>query len=157
VHKSIDITPENIQLYGITGFPSPFGVGGISVPRGGQDSDSVRLGGEYTFRLGKYFFQARTGFAYETSGIQLAYVSPLTIDGKKWSASFGGGLYIGPHWRFDGVLSHVFADDVTVTPQQAAVPQVNPVKGNPSPTHSVNGGTYKSRADVVGVGLAYVF
>jgi long-chain fatty acid transport protein len=158
VHKSIDITPENIQLYGITGFPSPFGVAGISVPRGGQDSDSVRAGGEYTFGFAKtYRFQLRWGVAYETSGIQQAYVSPLTTDSKKWSASLGGGLYIGPHWRLDGVYSHVFADDVTVAPQQAAVPQVNPVKGNPSPTHSVNGGTYKSRADVVGVGLDYVF
>jgi long-chain fatty acid transport protein len=157
VHQSIDIAPTNILLYGITGFPSPFGVSPISVPRGGQDSSSVRLGGEYGFGLGSYRLQARAGVAYETSGIQQAYVSPLTIDSNKVSASIGGSLYIGKHWRFDGVLSHVFASDVTVSAQEAAVPRVNPVKGNPTQTQSVNGGSYSSRADVVGVGLAYAF
>ncbi len=157
VHQSIDITPKNILLYGITGFPSPFKVAGISVPRGGQDANSVRFGGEYTFAIGRDKLQARAGVAYETSGIQQAYVSPLTIDSSKWSLSMGGGLYIGTHWRFDGVLSHVFASDVTVSPQDAAVPRVNPVKGNPTQTQSVNGGSYSSRADVLGVGLAYTF
>jgi long-chain fatty acid transport protein len=157
VHQSIDITPTNILLYGITGFPSPFGVSGISVPRGGQDSNSVRLGGEYAFPLGDYRLQARAGVAYETSGIKEAYVSPLTIDSSKFSASIGGGLTIGKHWRLDGVLAHVFASDVTVTPQEAAVPRVNPVKGNPTQTQSMNGGQYSSRADVLGVGLEYRF
>ncbi len=157
VHRSIDITPENIRIYGITGFPSPFGVSPISVPRGGQDSNSVRLGGEYEFDLSGYQLQARGGVAYETSGIKQAYVSPLTIDSDKWSASIGGSLYLGKHWRFDGVLAHVFASDVTVSPQEAAVPRVNPVKGNPTATPAVNGGSYSSRADVLGVGLQYVF
>jgi long-chain fatty acid transport protein len=157
VHKSIDITPENILLYGITGFPSPFGVAGITVPRGFQDSNSVRLGAEYAFAVGDYRLQGRAGVAYETSGIKEAYVSPLTIDSNKFSASLGGGLYIGKHWRLDGVIAHVFASDVTVTPQEAAVPRVNPVKGNPTQTQSVNGGSYSSRADVLGVGLEYRF
>ena len=156
-HQSIDITPQNIQLLGVTGFPSPFAVSPISIPRGGQDSNSVRLGGEYTFPVGDYKLQTRLGFAYETSGIQAAYVSPLTIDSSKELISIGGGLFIGQHMRLDAVLSHVFASDVTVTPQEAAVPRVNPVKGNPTQTASVNGGTYASRADVLGVGLQYKF
>jgi hypothetical protein len=73
------------------------------------------------------------------------------------SASIGGGIYVGKHWRFVGVLSHVFASNVTVTPQEAAVPRVNPVKGNPTATQAVNGGSYSSRADVLGVGLQYIF
>jgi long-chain fatty acid transport protein len=72
-------------------------------------------------------------------------------------ASLGGGLYIGEHLRLDAVYSHVFANDVTVSPQEAAVPRVNPVKGNPTQTSAVNGGTYSARADVVGVGLQYRF
>ena len=157
VHQSIDITPENIQLLNVTGFPSPFAVSGISIPRGGQDSNSVRLGGEYKFAVGDYKLQSRLGLAYETSGIQTAYVSPLTIDSSKVLASLGGGLYIGEHVRLDAVYSHVFASDVTVTPQEAAVPRVNPVKGNPTQTASVNGGTYSARADVIGVGMQYRF
>ncbi len=157
VHQSIDITPENIQLLNVTGFPSPFAVSGISIPRGGQDSNSVRLGGEYKFAVGDYKLQSRLGLAYETSGIQTAYVSPLTIDSSKVLAALGGGLYIGEHVRLDAVYSHVFASDVTVTPQEAAVPRVNPVKGNPTQTASVNGGTYSARADVIGVGMQYRF
>jgi long-chain fatty acid transport protein len=57
----------------------------------------------------------------------------------------------------DAVYSHVFASDVTVTPQEAAVPRINPVKGNPTQTASVNGGTYAARADVLGVGMQYLF
>jgi long-chain fatty acid transport protein len=157
VQKSIDITPENIQLLNVTSLPSPFAVSSISIPRGGQDSNSVRLGGEYKFAAGDYKLQPRVGLAYETSGIQTPYVSPLTIDSSKFLASLGGGLFIGERWRFDFVYSHVFASDVTVTPQQAAVPRVNPVMGNPTQTTAVNGGTYSARADVLGVGMQYRF
>jgi long-chain fatty acid transport protein len=156
-HQSIDITPDNVLLYGVTGFPSPFAVSGISIPRGGQDSNSFRLGGEYKFAVADYKLQARAGVNYETSGIQEAYVSPLTIDSSKVAASIGGGIFIGDHWRLDAVYSHVFASDVVVTPQEAAVPRVNPVKGNPTQTAAVNGGTYSSRADVLGVGMQYRF
>jgi len=157
VHQSIAIAPKDILLYNVTGFPSPFAVSSFDIPRGGQDSNSFRLGGEYKFPVDQYWLQARAGIAYETSGIQEAYVSPLTIDSDKVTASIGGSLYIGEHWRFDAVYAHVFASDVTVTPQEAAVPRVNPVKGNPTQTAAVNGGTYTARADVLGVGLAYSF
>jgi long-chain fatty acid transport protein len=156
VHQSIDVAPENIRLSGVTGFP-PLAVASISLPRGFQDSNSVRLGGEYAFPVSEYVLQARAGVAYETSAIAEPYVSPLTIDSNKFTASIGGGLYIGKHWRFDAVYAHVFEADVTVTPQEAAIPRVSPVKGNPTPTQAVNGGTYSSRADVLGVGLTYAF
>jgi long-chain fatty acid transport protein len=156
-HQSIEVTPRDILLYGVTGFPSPFGVSPISLPRGGEDSNSLRAGGEYRFEVGGYHLQVRAGLAYETSGIKEAYVSPLTIDSSKVSSSIGGSLYIGRHWRMDGVFSHVFASDVRVSPQEAAVPRVNPVKGNPTQTQSINGGAYSARADVVGVGLEYRF
>jgi len=156
-HHSIDVTPDNIQLLNVTGFPSPFAVSPISIPRGGQDSNSVRLGAEYAFELGEYRLQPRIGFAYETSGVEEAYVSPLTIDSNKVLLSFGGSVYLGKHWRLDGVISHVFASDVTVTPQEAAVPRVNPVKGNPVQGTGINGGQYTSAADVLGVGMQYKF
>lgn len=156
-HHSIDITPNNIQLLNVTGFPSPYAVSPISIPRGGQDSNSIRLGAEYRFKAGDYLLQPRVGFAYETSGIQEAYVSPLTIDGTKFLLSLGGSIYLGEHWRLDAVLAHVFESDVTVTPQEAAVPRVNPVIGNPTQTAAVNGGTYSARADVLGVGMQYKF
>ena len=157
VHQSLDVTPSNIQLLNVTGFPSPFAVAPISIPRGGQDSNSIRVGGEYKLPVSDYFLQLRAGFAYETSGIKQAYVSPLTIDSNKVTLSIGGGLFIGRHWRLDAVLAHVFASDVTVTPQEAAVPRVNPVLGNPTQTAAVNGGQYSARADAVGVGMQFLF
>jgi long-chain fatty acid transport protein len=157
VHQSIDVTPTNIQLLNVTGFPSPYGVAPISIPRGGQDSNSIRLGGEYKLPVSDYFLQLRAGVAYETSGIKEAYVSPLTIDSSKVALSIGGGLFIGKHWRLDAVLAHVFASDVTVSPQEAAVPRVNPVQGNPTQTASVNGGQYSARADAIGVGMQFLF
>jgi long-chain fatty acid transport protein len=157
VHQSIDITPTNVTLVGVTGFPSPFAVSPISIPRGGQDSDSVRLGGEYTLPVDDYRLQLRAGVSYETSGIKEAYVSPLTIDRSKIATSVGAGLYIGKRWRLDAVYSHLFASDVTVTPQEAAVPRVNPVQGNPTQTATVNGGRYSSSADSIGVGVQVLF
>ncbi|HEX8791006.1 MAG TPA: outer membrane protein transport protein [Polyangiaceae bacterium] len=156
-HQSIDITPTDVLLYNVKTLPSPFAVSSISIPRGGTDSNSVRLGGEYMIPVDDYRIQVRAGVGWESSGIQEAYVSPLTVDSSKVTAAIGGGLYIGKHWRLDAVLAHVFASDVTVTPQEASVPRVNPVKGNPTQETAVNGGHYSSRADVVGVGLQFLF
>jgi long-chain fatty acid transport protein len=157
IHHSIDITPDNILLYNVTGFPSPFGVSSISLPRNFENANSYHIGGEYSFEVSGYKVEARAGFSYEESAIPNAYLAPLTIDLNKYTPSIGGGIYIGEHWRFDLVYSHVFTTDQTVSPAEAAVPRVNPVKGNPTQTENINGGTYSARADVIGVGLNYRF
>jgi long-chain fatty acid transport protein len=157
IHESIDITPDNLALVGITGFPSPFGVSPISIPRKFQDSDSFRLGSEYGFKAGNYVIDLRLGVAYETSAIPVAYVSPLTTDGNKLIIGLGGSLHIGEHWRLDATYARVAHFDVTVSPDEAAVPRVNPVRGNPTDTEAVNGGNYSSRANVFGVGMNYTF
>jgi long-chain fatty acid transport protein len=156
-HESIDITPDNIKLYGVTGFPSPFGVSPISIPRHFESSNSFRVGGEYAFKVADYVIDARLGFNYETSAIPNAYLSPLTIDLNKYTLGIGGGIHIGAHWRLDAVIAHVFTSEATVDPAEAAVPRVNPVKGNPTQAEAVNGGKYAARADVVGVGVNYKF
>jgi long-chain fatty acid transport protein len=156
-HHSIDIRPDNIAITGITGFPSPFAVSPISIPRNFDNSNSYRLGGEYTLALGSYQLDLRVGINYETSAIPNAYLSPLTIDLNKTLLGFGGGLHIGQHWRLDGVYAHVFASDTTVSPAEAAVPRINPVKGNPTATEAINGGIYSARADVLGIGVVYKF
>jgi long-chain fatty acid transport protein len=157
-HTSIDVAPDNIKMYGITGFPSPFAVAPISIPRNFQDTNSVRLGGEYGFDLGGgKILDARAGVNWEESAIPPAYVSALTIDSTKITTAIGAGLHVGEHWRFDLTAAHVFASDVTVAPDQAAVPRVNPVKGNPTRTEAINGGTYSARADIIGVGMEYRF
>ncbi len=158
IHHSIDIVPDNITLTGITGFPSPYAVTPISINRNFQNSNSIRLGGEYSFPVSDYLLDARVGINYETSAIPEANLSVLTVDMNKVTASIGGSIHIGKRWRFDAVYAHVFASSVTVTPQEAAENRINPVQGNPvsSPT-AVNGGTYSATADVLGVGLNYKF
>jgi long-chain fatty acid transport protein len=156
-HSSIDIHPDNIKLLNVTGFPSPFGVSNISIPRNFQDSNSFRLGGEYRVRISDYDFGFRAGINYEKSAVPNAYLSVLTIDLDKVTTGIGGSIYIGDHWRLDAVYAHVFASDTTVSAQEAKVPRVNPVNGNPTPVEAINGGTYSATADVLGVGVQYKF
>jgi long-subunit fatty acid transport protein len=126
------------------------------MPRGFVDSQSVRLGGELWYTLGDYRLATRLGIAYETSAVPTPYLSLSSLDFDKWTASLGGSLYIGPHWRFDGTWAHTFIDSVYVDPSIAKIPRINPIKGN-APFEPVNGGTYKASADLFGVGLNYLF
>jgi long-chain fatty acid transport protein len=159
LHDSIDIRSENIKLYDITGFPSPFGVAPISLPRNFQDSNSFRGGFEYS--TNSIFPSNRTdlraGLSYETSGIPEEWVSPLTYDANKIIGSAGGSLHVGEHWRMDAVFSIVLLDGTILDPAKAQVPRVNPVKGNPTKTEAINGGDYSARAVILGVGAQYKF
>ena len=157
VEKSLDIVPNGIQLDGITGFPSPYNINPISVPRGMKDSNSIRLGGEYRLPIASGLLEVRAGIAYETSSIATAYVSPLTVDNSKVVASIGGSIFVSDHLRLDGVLSHTFQGDVQLAGADARVPIINPVNGNPVRPDYVNGGTYHANLWVIGGGLEYRF
>ncbi len=159
LHDSIDIRPENIRLYDVTGFPSPFGVAPISLPRNFQDSNSFRLGGEYSLKnlVPGQWVDIRGGVSFETSAIPDAWVSPLTYDANKVIASLGAGIHVGPRWRFDASGALVLLEGTQVAPGDAAVPRVNPVRGNPTDTEAINGGDYSARAIVLGVGTRYQF
>jgi len=159
MHDSIDIRSENIKLYDITGFPSPFGVAPITLPRNFQDSNSFRLGTEYSLKglIREYWTDLRAGISYETSGIPPEWVSPLTYDANKIVGSAGGSVHVGEHWRMDAVAALVLLNGTTVDPAQAQVPRVNPVSGNPTKTEAINGGDYSARAIILGVGVQYKF
>jgi long-chain fatty acid transport protein len=156
-HQSIDITPTDVSLVNVTGFPSPFHVAPISIPRNFRDSNSLRLGGEYRLSLFHCPFTLRGGAAYEQSAIPNAYESPLTVDLDKITASLGASITLYSHLRLDVLVAHVFGQSTTVSPQEAAVPRVNPVSGNPTATEAINGGDYSARSDVFGLGMAYQF
>jgi long-chain fatty acid transport protein len=152
-HQTIDATPEGITIDGVTGLPPKLGVPQITIPRDFRDSDSVRLGGEVHFPIdASYAMDVRAGVAYETSAVPPAYLSLSSLDFDKWILSVGGSLYVGKRWRFDAVLAHVFAQGVTVDPDQAQIPRINPLPGS-APLEAVNGGRYDASADVIGVGL----
>jgi long-chain fatty acid transport protein len=156
VHDSIDLTPEGVAIEGIAGLPRRVPLPSIRFPRNFQDSNSYRLGGEYTFQLWGYAMDLRTGMSFETSAIPREYLSLLTIDMDKITLAVGGGLHIGEHWRFDMTYAHLFASTVDVPAASAKIPRVNPIAGN-APFEAVNGGKYVAAADLLGVGVQYTF
>jgi long-chain fatty acid transport protein len=159
LHDSIDLRPENVTLRDVTGFPSPFGVAPISLPRNFQDSNSFRLGGEHSMRglLSDNWIDLRAGVSYETSGIPQQWVSPLTYDANRLIGSVGAGIHFREHWRVDAMAALALLDGTVVPPDQAQVPRVNPVAGNPTKTEAINGGEYSARAIILGVGINYRF
>ncbi len=155
-HKSIDAQPDGIYLEGITGAPKSVAMPNISIPRNFNDSDSFRIGGEWLYLVGGYRMALRTGLSYETSAVPKAYMSLSSLDFVKTTLSLGGGLFIGKKWRFDAVVAHTFAQDVDVSPDEARIGRINPLKGN-APLEAVNGGKYTATATLMGVGLNYTF
>ena len=123
----------------------------ISIPRGGQDSSSVRWAAT-KFPVGDFKLQrASAGLRDERDPD--AYVSALTWIAARCQLARRGLVFIGERLRLDAVYSHVFASDVTVTAADAAIQRVNPVKGNPTQTTAVNGGRYSVQGDVIGLGM----
>lgn len=161
-HDRIDITPRNLAIEGITGLNgigSPFKVQAISLPRGFQDSNSVRLGGEVLLpkNVAPTPLTIRAGLAWESSAVPKDYLSPLTVDLDKVVVSLGAGLQALPRLRLDANLSYVFTPETYVDPREAKVPRVAPVTGNPTDTQAVNGGTYAVTAFVLGAGCRYTW
>jgi long-chain fatty acid transport protein len=156
VHDAIALTPNGVAIEGISGLPRRVPIPSIRFARGFQDSNSFRLGGEYTFEMWGYPMDLRGGVSYETSAIPRPYLSLLTIDMDKVTLAVGGGLHIGDHWRFDMTYAHLFASSVNVSANEAKVGRINPIAGN-APFEAVNGGRYAASADLLGVGVQYTF
>jgi long-chain fatty acid transport protein len=155
LHDTIDITPTDLTLVGVTGFPSPFPVSKISIPRNFKDAHSFRLGGEYRIQLKGWSLDVRLGFNFDQSGVSKGYLSPLTVDLDKITIAGGVGINVSARWRFDAVYARVQGFDTFVDPNDAKVPRINPVHGNPTPVEAINGGKYSAAANVVGVGFNY--
>ncbi len=157
MHDNITVTPKDIVLRNIPGFPNPYPLAEQVIPHNFRNAGSVRLGGEYGIPIGNYKLTVRGGLSYETSAVPAEYVSALTVDGQKIATSLGGGLHVG-HWRFDLVYAHIFEFDTDVDPRDAKGPLLIPVKAStPEPTHTVNGGHYSVAGNVLGLGLMYQF
>jgi long-chain fatty acid transport protein len=157
IQKAIDVHNINTNLDGVAAGVTPnVHIPDIAFPRNFQDSNSFRLGAEYHYTLGGYPVDTRLGVNYETSGVPADYLSLSSLDFDKVTLSFGGSLYVGKHWRLDGLFAHLFAVGVFVPAEEAKIGRINPLNGN-APFEPVNGGTYKASADLIGVGLNYRF
>jgi long-chain fatty acid transport protein len=154
--RSINAQPEGITITGVTGLPPSIGVPMIVFPRNFKDASSYRIGAEYSLARNGYSFDFRSGLSYEESAVPVPYVSLLSLDMSKVTASFGFGLHFARHWRVDLLYAHLFCSDVYVSPSVAQIPHINPLNGN-APLEPVNGGTYKAEADLIGLGANYAF
>jgi long-chain fatty acid transport protein len=156
--QSIDVTIKNVNLDNVGGgaLPSKVPIPNIVFPRGFQDSNSYRLGAEYHNHVDHYPFDVRAGVSYETSAVPTDYVSISSLDFNKVTPTVGASLYVTPEWRLDAMYAHVFAASTYVDPNEAKIPRINPIAGNPS-FEPVNGGTYTATAELFGVGLNYKF
>lgn len=160
VQKALAIDPTTLQFTGITGFPSPFNVPAVSIPRNFQPANSFRIGGEATvvnmpessFRL-----DVRAGLNYETSAIPDDYQSALTTDLSHVTMGLGVGFWPIKRFRLDAMYAHLFSFSVDVDPKTAGISAVNPLKGNPTVPIPINAGHYSSSTNVIGLGAAYKF
>lgn len=156
MHDEIVIEPEGTALRNVVGLPDPYYVPTVHIPRHFQDTGAVRLGAELTPEVFDYYWAIRAGASFESSAIPSEYLSVMTIDLPKVTLGVGMGLNIGSA-RFDLTYAHIFGVAVDVDPATAQVPVLSPVKANVSEPHTINGGSYAARADVLGIGMRYQF
>jgi long-chain fatty acid transport protein len=161
VHKALAIEPTSLSFNNITGFPSPFNVPPVSIPRNFQASSSFRLGGEEKVLNPNdnrpIADDVRAANNYETSAIPDDYQSPLTTDLDHITLGLGASVSPMKNVRLDVMYAHLFGFSVDVNPATAGVSAVNPLKGNPTTPVPINAGTYDSHANIVGLGAAYKF
>lgn len=158
-HDRIEVEPDGIYLSNIATLPTEYYIPPVAIERGFQDAIGVRVGGEYAVKATEDLtLDLRAGLSYETSGIEPEYLTVLTIDANKVTPSIGAGLHVEEDLRFDFVFAYVIAETVEVGPDEGRVTQVVPVLANPSESPDiVNGGTYASRALILGLGVVYTF
>jgi long-chain fatty acid transport protein len=158
--KELAITPTSLSFVNITGFPSPFAVPPVSIPRNFQPSNSFRLGAEATvIRPPEHVWglDVRAGINYETSAVPDDYMSPLTTDLNHITLGLGGSIHASKQLRLDAMYAHLFGFATDVDPRTAQVSAVNPLKGNPVTPVPINAGHYESHANIIGLGAAYTF
>ncbi len=155
LHNQIEVNPLGVVLRDVTLLPATYAVPRVIMPRGFQDSASVKLGGEYEIDAGKVRITPRAGVGFESSAVPNGYVSALTPDADKVTTALGVGVTYD-RLRFDVAYARVFYFDQAVDPANARLTALSPVEANPpaSPV-PINAGVYTSDVNVVAVGLSY--
>ena len=154
MHDALSVHYDDVALRNLAGFPDPYRFPDQAIARNFDNAFSVRAGGEYGLALGEYTLDVRAGASFESSAVPPEYLSVLTVDMPKLTASAGLGLHVGKA-RFDAVYAHIFAVPVEVDARDARLPILAPVKGNVEDAHYVNGGSYAATGDVLGLGFTY--
>jgi long-chain fatty acid transport protein len=158
MHERIDFVPDNITLRNVAMFPPSYRLGSVAIDRSFQDSWSFRVGGEQSIKWSRYQIDLRGGLSYEKSAVPSSHLSVLTLDMDKFLIGIGGGLHLGKRWRFDGTAAILFPSKVEVSPDEARLFKVSPVRANQPPEQiPINAGRYEVSALLLGMGLRYQF
>ncbi len=138
MHDDITITPKEVRIENVAGVGT-YEVGATTIPRNYRNSYAPAIGGEY--ELGPNA-RVGAGYSYETAAAPKGYVSVLTVDSAKHLVGLGGSYHRGA-WVLGASLGFVKLTDVDVSLEEAKVPQLTPVRGQPSDV-MVNAGRYRS-------------
>ncbi len=109
-----------------------------------DDSWQIRYGMDYVLQPDKIKLMA--GYVYDSTPQPLAAVSPLLPDSDRSDISFGAAIKSG---NYDMTLSYM----VVLGDERTNIENGRPA--NPDPAYPV--GTYKSVANIFGIGLGYHF
>lgn len=164
MHDAISIAPagSGIRMKQVGPLFESYEVGPLTQSRGFRDSFSIHGGFEHAFDVGGYPMQVRGGASYERSAVPAAYLSVLTVDLDKVQLAVGHSMWVGASrkLRLDIVYAHTFAFATDVDPHAAAIEKVRVLRANappPEQTVKINGGKYSAQADVIGVGLNWLY
>jgi long-chain fatty acid transport protein len=156
LHNAIHVRPLDIRINGVPGGPASFTLPNIYIPRKFKDSNSFRLGAEFTDELFGKPIQARAGVSFDQSAVPDPYLSLSSLDFNKWIMAAGGSMRFSEHVRGDFTYAYVRTKPTSVSPDDARIPRINPLSGN-APEEHVNGGRYTISAHVVSGALAILF
>ena len=150
MHDDIHIAPHGVQIQGAPGVGT-YVVGDLTIPRNYKTSFAPAIGAEWhgpNYMVG-------AGYSYETAAAPPGYVSVLTVDSSKHLIGIGGG-YEANGWQIGASAGFVALSEVDVPLAEAKVPQLTPIRDQPSAV-MINAGSYKSRYIMAGLRFARRF
>ncbi|HEY4243819.1 MAG TPA: outer membrane protein transport protein [Kofleriaceae bacterium] len=149
--KDITITPHDIRIENAAGVGT-YTFGEMVIPRNFKNSYAPSLGAEW--HHGRLMLSA--GASYETAAAPKGYVSVITVDAPKILVGAGAGWKLGKTWNVGAALGYAHVDDVNLSLADAKVPQLTPIRDQPSEV-IVNAGQYHTKYLVGGVRVSKTF
>lgn len=120
-------------------------------PRNYENSWVFHLGGEYV--LGS--LQLRAGGYYDLTPVSVGYMTPETPDANRIGLTAGIGYSVGENLQIDLSFLYIMGSERTQTLADAQAAGTYPSAS--SSTYAVQPGTYKLRAYIPGLSMAYRF
>lgn len=152
MHDEMTITPDDMRIEGAPGVGT-YELGPMSLPRNYRNSYAGSLGveGQPSASLP---LRVLAGYTYETAAAPDAYLSVLTFDGAKHVVTGGLGYAFG-RFTVDAVFGYGLVEEREVTMEEAASPQLTPVRDPNEPPLEVyvNQGAYRTSWLIAGLGL----